>query len=97
MSEVLFTQGAVWKQTNKNSQNKTHIASLSDALEELAKCAACACSTCFGYSTHTNAETGDLMVTWITGTGVGEDGFVVNVGLFDEEIAGIKALKTART
>ena len=88
---VLLEPGTMRK---NNSQIKgAGLSTLDAALEEQAKCAPCGCDGCKGYTTLTNAETGELMVMYITGSGP----YTVNVADYDTGIAAVEALYTART
>lgn len=93
MAKVKFGHGYVW--TIKNGKRK-NVDSLNDGLEDIANCSPCGCSTCFGYTTHLNAETGEIVMKWITGTGTEEDPYVENIDDYDAGLIAVKALKVTR-
>lgn len=92
MAEVKFGQGYAWKM-RRNGKRKT-IDSLSDALSVLADCGICGCDPCLGYWTQINAETGDLMAMWITGTDSGS--YTLNIDTYDNAMPTLRTLKDAR-
>lgn len=94
MANVKINKGYFYKEGKRG--DKVSIESLPDALKEQANCQPCGCDNCLGYTTHVNAETGELMIKWISGTGTQGDPFVENIDTYDDGLVTIKALYAAR-
>lgn len=90
MSDIKFGHGFAWR--FKRSGKRQNIDTLQEALTAQASCGPCGCDDCYGHWTQLNAETGELMAMWITGTGP----YTVNVDLYDNALPILKALKAAR-
>lgn len=96
MSKVKFGHGYVWK-VDRNG-NRKNVEDLNEALTEIAQCGPCGCDDCYGFETFINAETGELMIRYYTGTSHGN--FTEHIELYDDETYGyaaVKALYLART
>lgn len=94
MTKVKFGHGTMW--VGGANGDRKNVEDLQDALSKQGDCGPCGCNDCYGYTTQINAETGELMMLWITGTGGEGDGFVLNIDTYDAGLAAVKALYAAR-
>lgn len=94
MTKVKFGHGIMW--VGATNGDRKNVTDLQDALSKQADCGPCGCNDCYGYTTQINAETGELMMLWISGTGGEGDGFVLNIDTYDAGLATVKALYAAR-
>lgn len=94
MAEVKLGHGYAWQVKDRGVRK--NVASLGEALSIKANCGPCGCDECYGHWTQINAETGDLMAMWISGTGTEGDPFTVNIDKYDDALVTLKALKAAR-
>ena len=75
--------------------NKESISGFAEAFEKIAEsCAPFGGSSCYGYLTIPNAETGELMGLYVIGT---EGAYTIVVEPYDEAVINTKALKEARS
>jgi hypothetical protein len=93
--EVFIAKGYFWK-TKGIAGRRIGIETLQAALTAQADCGPCGCDNCYGFTTHINAETGELMMKWITGTGGEGDEFIENIDTYEVGLAAVKVLKAAR-
>lgn len=92
MAEVKIGSGYAWRVKSGGVREK--IEDFGEALKAKADCGPCGCDDCYGHWTQINAETGELMAMWITGTG---EGVELVIDTYDNAIPILKALKAART
>lgn len=90
MGEVKLGQGYAWRV--KQGGKRDPVEDLGEALRIKADCGPCGCDDCYGHRTWVNAETGETMATWITGTGP----YTLNIDTYDNALPTLKALKAAR-
>lgn len=95
MGKVIVESGVMKKDNGKVTGNA--IPTLGAGLKEKANCGPCGCDDCLGYTTHTNAETGELMIMYIKGDGTGGNPYAVVIKDYDTGLAEVKAFYDART
>lgn len=91
MATVKFAKGYVSVKGKRGKLNE-NVETLQDALALAADCGPCGCDPCYGLSTHVNATTGEIMATYITGTGP----YTLVIEPYQTALANAKILKAAR-
>lgn len=91
MPEV-YTDKSLHVKNNKIAGGKESVETIGEALNKKADCGPCGCDDCYGHRTWINAETGELMASWITGTGP----YTMNIDTYDNALPVLKALYAAR-
>lgn len=69
---------------------KKSVETLGEALKIKANCGPCGCDDCYGYETFINAEDGELMIRYYSGT---SHPFTENVYKYDDPTNGFAAVK----
>lgn len=92
MAKVKIAKGYV---KSGDGIGKSHD-TLESALAEQGKCDSCGCDSTLGFMTLTNAETGELMMLYVTGTGEQGDEYTLNIADHATGLAAVKDLCSAR-
>lgn len=90
MAKVKFAHGTVW--TVGKAGHRENVDDLQDALAQAAHCGPCGCDPCYGLTTQINATTGEIMASYITGTGP----YTLVIEPYETALANAKVLKAAR-